>query len=453
MSTLGTRSLGSFNMLHSCRRLRTGLGCDTGSVTEVQAVEADDTERRRVLVLNLCKNLIGAGILSLPGGVAAVSAARQAVLPAALLTILVGTSSGYTFSLVGRGLSLTKRGSLRGAWETAIGKDTAWVVSGATTIKTGFACLVYAMVLGDAGSSLAAGFGLPASIAARTPMIWIVSSCLLLPLSFLENLEVLKYTSFLGLSGILYTVGAMAMRLYEGAYSPGGKYYWATARAMRPEFNSTPGSWFSLQALIYMSCLAFAYTAHYNAPKFYKEAKQKLGLYNTVVAGGFAATVSLCIAMMVLGFLTFGGASAGLILNNYAASDKLFTIARLGISLNILCTFPFIFVSFRDSLTESLPPEMQDRATKLKTPITLSLLFVMTILAVVFRDLGPVAAVSGAVLGSAISYIFPCLIFLGATRTKSPSTLLRLERLATRGLIGFGVFLAILGTLTSLGIV
>jgi len=442
--------------LSSCgqRWPKVATAADTESTTElVEAVEPEDSAGTGALIVNLCKNLVGAGILSLPGGVAAVSAAKTAVLPASWLTILVGMSCAYTFSLIGRGLSLTNSQSYRGAWEKAIGKESAWLVTASVTFKTGMACLVYAMVLGDAGSSLAAGFGLPADLAARTPMTLLISLFFLLPLSFLENLEVLKYTSFLGLSGILYTLGAMAFRLQQHAYTAGGKYHMLTSAALRPTFSSTPGSWLSLPSMIFVSCLAFAFTAHYNAPKFYVQANEKLSKYNTVVAGGFGACILLCILMMAVGFLSFGGASAGLILNNYAASDKLFLIARLGISLNILCTFPLIFVSFREGIIESLPTQQRERAEKLKTPMTLGLLGATTLLAVLLKDLGPVAAVGGAVLGSAINYIFPSLIFLGATKGKARTKWLRLERFGVRGLIGFGVGLAVLGTLTSLGVV
>ena len=55
---------------------------------------------------------------------------------------------------------------------------------------------------------------------------------------------------------------------------------------------------------------------------------------------------------MIAGFTTFGGASQGLILNNYASADKLSTIARIATLLTIIFGYPFTFVPARDSLIE-----------------------------------------------------------------------------------------------------
>jgi len=51
---------------------------------------------------NLMKNILGAGVLSLPAGVAAFSDSKTALLPALALTATLGLTSGYCFAMIGR---------------------------------------------------------------------------------------------------------------------------------------------------------------------------------------------------------------------------------------------------------------------------------------------------------------------------------------------------------------
>ena len=45
---------------------------------------------------------------------------------------------------------------------------------------------------------------------------------------------------------------------------------------------------------------------------------------------------------MIAGFLTFGGAADGYILNNYATTDSLAQLARLAIGGSIVTTYPLL---------------------------------------------------------------------------------------------------------------
>ena len=55
------------------------------------------------------------------------------------------------------------------------------------------------------------------------------------------------------------------------------------------------------------------------APLSLPAAGSKLPRFNKVVAGGFALAALLSAAIMSGGFLTFGAATQGLLLNNYAS--------------------------------------------------------------------------------------------------------------------------------------
>ena len=46
-----------------------------------------------------------------------------------------------------------------------------------------------------------------------------------------------------------------------------------------------------------------------------------------------------------LGFLTFGSASSGLILNNYSGKDALMSLSRVSVALSIVFLYPLVFVA------------------------------------------------------------------------------------------------------------
>ena len=83
--------------------------------------------------------------------------------------------------------------------------------------------------------------------------------------------------------------------------------------------------------------LSNAYIAHFNAPKFFYELKDRtLGRFNQVVGWSFGASVLLYSIISGLGFLTFGAASNGLILNNYSTKDVLMGFSRIAVALSVI---------------------------------------------------------------------------------------------------------------------
>ena len=99
--------------------------------------------------------------------------------------------------------------------------------------------------------------------------------------------------------------------------------------------------------------LSTSFIAHYNAPGIYEELKDNtMARFNQVVLGAFGAATSITVLVMAVGFATFGGASSGLILNNYANSDLFASLARLAIGVAIVTGYPFAFSAVRDGILD-----------------------------------------------------------------------------------------------------
>lgn len=78
-------------------------------------------------VFNLVKSIVGAGVLSLPAGIAAFGNAPSAVIPAVALICIIGGFSAYGFSLIGRVCNFTGGKSYREAWSKSVGDESSWI--------------------------------------------------------------------------------------------------------------------------------------------------------------------------------------------------------------------------------------------------------------------------------------------------------------------------------------
>lgn len=193
------------------------------------------------------------------------------------------------------------------------------------------------MILADTFVNLLefAGIGIT-----RTQSLLGVTGFVLTPLCFLKNLKSLAPFSLVGILGMLYTFVAMAIRYVGGSYAVGGAF--RETALTTPAFGSLGAAGaFSPKALILTCMLSNAFIAHFNAPRFLKELKNNtMARFHQVIAWSFGASIALYAGMAGLGFLTFGTASNGLILNSYSNKDLLMTIARFAVAVSV--TFRYV---------------------------------------------------------------------------------------------------------------
>jgi amino acid permease len=218
------------------------------------------------LCFNLVKGIVGAGVLSLPAGIAAFASAPSAVVPAVALIAIVGALSGYGFALIGRCCAYTNTKSYRDAWSATVGEKSSWLPAVSVTFKTFAAVLAYSMILGDTFVSLFATAGMTV---AKLPTLLGLTGGVLLPLCLLKNLSSLAPFSLVGSLGMLYTAVAMSLRFIGKSYvAPAGKFAADCAPALRPAFGSVGAEGIlTPSAAILVGMLSTAFMAHFNAPK------------------------------------------------------------------------------------------------------------------------------------------------------------------------------------------
>mmetsp|Transcript_9540 Transcript_9540/g.15597 ORF Transcript_9540/g.15597 Transcript_9540/m.15597 type:complete len:574 (-) Transcript_9540:94-1815(-) len=416
-------------------------------------------------IINIAKNIVGSGVLALSFGIASFTAAPAGVWPALAILFSLGGLSAYTFAIIARIGDEVGANSYQDIWAKVFGKISAILPALTVIFKTAVGGLSYAIILGDSFASIASLAGLPAALCKANTWILGLTGLVLLPLSLLRNLSALAIGSVIGTAGTIYTALFMFLRSLDGSYAVGGKFHALIPASSQPFFAAASASSPLLNSSIFVlvSMVATTFLAHYNAPKFYQElakpedGSSKVGAFSKVVAGAFGLAAILCAVIMASGFLTFGGAAQGLILNSYATTDTLAFLARLGICTSIIFSYPIIFVGLRESVLNTLKLDGSKASTHVIS--TLALICAVNGLSLVVKNLGLVVAVGGAVLGSALVYVFPAMMFIKATLLKKKSLEAAGEKLpaariremyANYGVAGLGCILGVIGVKMSL---
>jgi amino acid permease len=433
------------------------LGAISGGGEGGKSPAADDEAAKKASmrdsIFNLIKCISGSGMLSLPAGLAAYSSHPSAIIPAALIITGLGGISAYTFCSIGRACSEVDADTYEKAWAKTVSKKSA-AVPAAACVATCFAgCLAFTLIACDSFTSLFSTFGLGGLLVNRNVLILLMSVFIFLPLSLMKSLSSLGFTSMLGTGGLLYTAFVMGLRYFDGSYRPGGKFAAALLPANAPVFASQPGGR-PLLFLVLVSMLGTAFEAHFNAPLFFRELKDNTPeRFNTMVSWSFVTAVVTMICVTAFGFLTFGGASQGFILNNYAANDLLVVWARAFVGVGIVFSYPLCFVGLRDGILEM--KGIDKPSEKTRNVWTVGLLSLVSVCSVFLRDLGFVNSFGGALISSLIVYVFPAIMFVMMSRKRMAQGLSKgmaklsgaigFESAANYGIVILGIAMGILG--------
>ena len=395
---------------------------------------------------NLAKSVIGAGVLSLPSGIAYFSDSPFAILPASVLCATMGVVAAYSFSLIGKSCDLHKTSSFQETFAKSVSKKFAFLISIGITFKCFFASLAYSIIIGDSFTSLAKTFSLPTVFASRSNVIIGITALILFPLCSLQSLNALAPFSLLGLGGTLYTALFMFLRYLDKSYLPGGKFVAAVA----PSFGTRPVS-FDKKLFILVSMLSTSFIAHYNAPKFYAELKDAtVSKFNQVIQGAFAIAICTFVFIMSVGFLSFGGTTQGFVLNNYHGKDSLATFARIALGGALLTGYPFTFSALKEGISDLIGLKDKHRADA-SLPLTVILLGIVTSIALKLRDVGFVVSLSGAMFGNVLMFIVPAMMANGDLSSKrSLSKTDKIQIMLNYLMITAGVIMTVLGVKTSI---
>lgn len=397
-------------------------------------------------VVNMFCDLCPPGLLPLASGLRGTG-----YVPGLAILCTLCSFSVYTMWTVSRTKEITGKVTYRGMWEKTLGEGSSWVPV-ATIVSVCFGCnLSYSCFFADLFAEVMPAFGF--TNLTRSWCLGIFTVFPLLPLCMLRDLSALAPTSFVAMLVVVYTTWMMCYRAIDGSYADGGTFY-----ASLPEKPDIPSGhlWtVGPESLVLVNFLAMAFLTHYNACKYYRElAKHTPGRMKRVTATGMGITSAFYVVTSVAGYMTFGSTTQGVILENYHKSDTLANIARVGMGFSIICSFPLMFSGLREATIELITMVRPTAQHKLhliwcQNLLSLALLLVLTICAGIFVDAGLVVGLVGAICGSAVIYVIPCLLYQAAMGQHLMPEKHRREILFNRCVVGMGVVLGVLGAVTA----
>lgn len=178
-------------------------------------------------IMNLVKNIVGSGGLSLPAGIAVFGNHPSAVLPAIGVIFVMGILNAYSFSLLGRVCAVTKSKTYQEAWNRTVGrrfgpKYDIWVGL-VVTGKAILGCWSFSIVIASTCHPLLQSLGFEDFSRAET--LAAITVVVLWPLCLLERLSSLAFFSVIGQIGTLFTASTMILRYFDGSYRSSGKFY------------------------------------------------------------------------------------------------------------------------------------------------------------------------------------------------------------------------------------
>jgi solute carrier family 38 (sodium-coupled neutral amino acid transporter), member 11 len=456
------------------RPVSTKLSSDSSAIDSSSSSSSSSAPSLGSITTSLIKSMLGTGVLALPGALAVASNYKSSLIPANVLMATLGLLSAYTFILYGRLVDSTQANTLGELWNniyndgnTVSGTDkSAIIVSIASFLFTFGIGVAYSLIIGDILTGFVSQFVSSSTsialLSLRQLCILGVTFSTLLPLCNLESMASLAPFSIIGTIGSLLTSAFIVWRC--PTWNNASPYINAAAITTKGAFNTYNRMMNGSPApLVLVATGLVSLSAHFGVCDFYHLVKKSsskstskasnnnktndskiiMNNFFKVTSGAFTAVAMVNAITMIAGFLTFGGNSLGIVLNNYKSTDVYATISKLLVGVSVIGAYPIVMNACKSELLSVLGKTKTSRSTQVQTSTIL--LSIVTVLALVIKDAGFVISLIGAVMGSSIIYTFPSLLFL-RRNGKNDS---KLERNFCRFLVGFGIFSAIIGGTTS----
>ena len=196
--------------------------------------------------------------------------------------------------------------------------------------------------------------------------------------------------------------------------------------------------------------------SHYNSVKYYLELEDRtVPKFGGVMGIGIGGTGLVFLAMMILGYGTFGANSQALLLNNYNKTDAMANLARFFTGVAILSGYPLMFAGLKSAVFSLLKIDgknVENRDSK-QNRLSVLMLSIIAIGAcfVTEHELATVIGIVGSIFGSVVIYMFPAFVSNSLlNKNKDVKPFFKGEKIFNNFLVVFGVIFAILGTWVSL---
>lgn len=381
-------------------------------------------------VFNLCSATLGAGALSLP-----YAFAKSGLGIGLILLIGAAFLSVYSIDLL---IYCKTRTHLKSYEDLAVycfSKRFALFVEVNIVLFCLGVLVAYIVAAADiVHPIIILAFGNHFFLAKRSILILIFVTFVMLPLSFYEKVNSLRFASMIGVLSIVYLVFAVAIVSIMDLSLNGF-----------PSLTTSELFDFSWDIFLSIPIIMFAFTNQVNVFSIYTELNRPcIRRMNRVVRHSTITTALLYTIIGSFGYLQNLNNTKPDILANYNLSQPIIAIAQFAVGLTVALSFPINVFPLRFTVEIMFFPNSPPSKAKFVI-LTTVLVSLATLLALFVPQIDVVFSLLGAVCSSFVCYVLPGLFFLRI----ASSSLLSLEKLGALTLMIGGIVVGSISTFMS----
>jgi len=360
------------------------------------------------IMINLFSTITGAGMLGLP-----YAFANAGVVVGIGWFLLTGFGEAYALYLLAKCVIKTEMYSFRELAKETINLNRSEILVDAMLALNCFGCCCgYIIIIGHLLPDIFREFVHPPDdsvLLSPNYLISIVSWVIMFPLACLKTLDSLKFTSTLGLLGILYVSIITVLFAYrsdligdpckDNPECP-GHFFWV----FTGDFSNV---------LRVLSVFCYAFVSAQNVPKLTKELKDRsecrMGI---AIYGAISMSIVFYFLTALAGYKAFGDTVDADLLRSFPI-NKYSSAARIGITTVLCTTFPLQMFPTKNSVCNLIFGKDAVECSNVRFYSTSFLLVAAAwIIGVWINDLSIILAFGGATTAIFIGYSLPAFFYI-----------------------------------------
>ena len=311
----------------------------------------------------------------------------------------------------------------------ALGKVGGVTISLVMLLYTTLSCTSYFVIIGDLALGIF-GYFFPSVelLQSRAVVVPLVCVVFIFPLCMMKTVDSLRYVSVVSVLAMVGVVVVIIQQFisYHHVNETVEIMHWTT----------------SFIRMVPVVCVS--YNCHYNAPRYYKELKNRsMPRMWTVVLCSTLIVFLLYLAGAVCGYLEFGVDTMGDILKNYPFSSLAPALGRIGLLVALVFTFPIAYFAVRNNLHTLFCSSLHFHNIWLRLATAIGVLVLTCTVAVFVEQVEYVIGFNGSLFGSCIMLIIPGLMYICVDKTPLWKSA---KKICALILLCFGVVVCIGGT-------